>query len=194
MLITKRGWKTIVFLDEQGEMTSRVCTDCQRLKLVNSFMADNKGLCGKRPDCIVCYNKKHRKTTAVRKHRSRAKMNGLPSDMTLEKFEKAKEEQGYKCILTGRKDRLTVEHFTSLVWGTGLGDTFKNIVYLDKGVNSSKGSKNPFSWIRTQSREVQLRFFNDLVPMLAKRNGLTPKEFEEYVNNEYAKYIEMRGE
>lgn len=194
MLLTKRDWKIIVFVDNDGKMKSRVCTSCGKLRLAESFLANVKGIGGKRPDCTACYMAKHEKTLVLRNNRYRSKLKGLPSDMTLEKIEKAKGEQAYKCILTESAENLTTDHFMPLMWGTGLGDTFGNVSYISKGLNASKGYKNPFIWIRTQPREIKLRFFNKLVPMLAERNGLTPNEFEEYVNNEYAKYEESKGE
>jgi hypothetical protein len=192
-LITKRNWKTIVFVNDEGKMTSRVCSKCGRLWASVSYLNDKKGMVGKRADCKACYRKVNEKTLNLRKHRHRAKVNDLASTMTLEQRQKALGEQNGKCILTHMKDNLSVDHFTPLSWKTGLGDSYENIIYLDRNINISKGNRNPFSWIRTQDREIKKRFYNDLVPMLANRNDMTVKEFEEYVNDSFAEFENKRG-
>lgn len=181
MLITKRDWKMIVFVNENGEMTSRVCTKCGELKVANCFGSNGNR---KRPDCVDCHNETSRKTVSLRLHKHRAKKHGLPSTITLELREKAKAEQGYKCILSGSPDIVT-EHITPLSWETGFGDTYGNVVFMTHELNVSKRDKNIFEWIKTQPKEYQERFYNVLVPMMAERNGMTSKEYEEFVNRSY---------
>lgn len=208
MLVTKRGWETIVFLDESGEMKSRVCTSCLKLKTTSQFttssMKTKMGASKYKAKCRSCsskyvvnFNAKNKENVQkqyARNHNMRARKAGLPANMNVEERIKTLEEQGNKCILTGKTEDISTDHFVSLSWGTGLGNTYQNVIFLNNNINKSKGNRNPFIWIRTQPREIQLRFFNKLVPMLAERNGLTPYEFEEYVNNEYAKYEESKGE
>jgi hypothetical protein len=183
-LVTKRNWKTLVFVNKEGEMTSRVCADCGELKSESDFGKMNNGIYGKRSDCFPCYYKKYEKSVIVRRHKHRAKKHGLPSSMTYELREKALAEQGYNCILSGEKNVVT-EHLIPLSWGTGFGDTYGNIVFMSKALNSSKHNKNVFEWIKTQPQEYQDRFYNVLVPMMAERNDMTTEQYEEFVNNCY---------
>ncbi|MFD0085088.1 hypothetical protein [Priestia megaterium] len=187
-LITKKTWKTVIFTDENGTLISRLCTDCGRLKGYESFDTMKNGFGGKRPDCSSCYRKKNVKTAVIRTNRYRAKQNGLPSTMTLEQHKQAKQEQGYKCLLSHSKE-VEVEHLIPLSWGTGLGDDYRNVVYMDKSLNSSKRNKNVFIWIKSQPHYIQRRFYNELIPLVAERNGMTAKEYEEYVNKCYEEYI-----
>lgn len=187
MLITKRNWKTIIFVNENGGMSSRVCTKCQKLRTAKEFGINSVGFDGKRPECIPCQNEKQGTTNAIRTHKFRAKKHGLPSTMTLELREKAKQEQGFKCILSGSKDIVT-EHLVPLSWGTGFGDTYGNVIFMSQELNVSKGKKNIFEWIQTQPRDYQKRFYNVLLPMIAERNDMTTKEYETYVNKCYEAY------
>lgn len=195
-MITQREWKTIIFVNNLGEMTSRVCTRCGELKVVKQFGKNTAGFGGRRPDCLPCMAK-HKKDkriadnyenhTAIT-HRSRAKRYGLPSNMTVELREKAKQEQGYKCLLT-HSENIETEHLIPISWGVGLGDTYENTIFMDVSLNRSKGKKNPFEWVKTQPHFIQRRFYNDLIPLLANRSGMTTKEYEVYVNDCYKEYV-----
>ena len=185
-LITKRGWETIIFLNDAGEMTSRVCTQCKELKVANSF-GRNKGLAyGKRSNCKACHNAMHRPAISIRNGKRRAEMNGLPSSMTQSVREKILQQQGGKCILSGETESLTADHVIPLRWGTGNGDTYDNVVFISKRLNSSKGSKNIFTWIKGQSDEYQAKFYNVFVPTLAERNDMSVEEYEVFVNDCYS--------
>ncbi|WP_338779544.1 hypothetical protein [Metabacillus sp. FJAT-52054] len=108
--------------------------------------------------------------------------------MSLELLNKLKEEQGGHCVLS-HSERVERDHFIPISWGTGLGDVYENVVYMEKGLNISKGNRHPFIWIKKQPHFVQRRFHNELVPMLAERNGMTAKEFEEYVTKCYEEFV-----
>jgi hypothetical protein len=195
MLVAKRKWQTIYFMNEEGNPTSRVCTSCQTLLPIGSFNVghrDREGIAGYKPTCSTCYSN-YVKTTYkdennLRIHRQRAEEVGLPSNMSLELREQIKAEQGGQCLLS-RTEKVEIEHFVPLSWGTGKGDVYENVIYMEKGLNISKGKKNPFIWIQSQPHFVQRRFYNELVPLLAERNGMTAKEFENYVNECYEEYI-----
>lgn len=185
-LITKRGWETVIFLDDAGEMTSRICTKCKELKLARDF-GSNKGLAyNKRSDCKACHNVTFRQATSIQNGKRRAKMNGLPSDMTQLVREKIKKRQGNKCILSGETECLTTEHVIPLSWGTGFGDTYGNVVFMSKRLNSSKGKKNIFTWIKGQPDQYQANFYNALVPTLAARNDMSVEEYKVFVNECYS--------
>lgn len=185
-LITKRGWETVIFLDDTGEMTSRICTKCKELKSASAF-GRNKGLAyDKRSDCKACHNVTFRKAISIHNGKHRAKMYGLPSDMTQIVREKIKKQQDNKCILSGETECLTTDHVIPLHWGTGYGDTYGNVVFMSKRLNSSKGKKNIFTWIKGQPDEYQANFHDVLVPMLAARNDMSVEEYEVFVNECYS--------
>jgi len=111
-----------------------------------------------------------------------AKKNKLPNDLTNEGFKQLLEIQSSKCILTLNDKNLHLEHFLPVSIGYG-GTTFGNCYYMDGLLNQSKGNRNPFEWVETQSEDIQKRFYCLLVPMMAKRNNMSVKEFENYVNH-----------
>ncbi|GIN62511.1 hypothetical protein J27TS8_25040 [Robertmurraya siralis] len=53
--------------------------------------------------------------------------------------------------------------------------------------------KNMFEWIKHQHDFVKRRFYNILVPMMAERNGMTPKEYEAYVYSHYENNVKEIG-
>ncbi|MCY8233691.1 hypothetical protein [Priestia endophytica] len=195
-LIINKQWRSFIFVNDGGEMTSRLCTKCKQLKSVNCFGKNKAGFAGKRPDCLSCmskykaegYKKDNYDKQSIIYHRYRAKKHGLASTMTVELKRKALAEQGERCMLS-HSEEIVVEHFIPLSWGTGLGDDYRNVVYMEKGLNASKGNKNPFIWIKSQPHDIQRRFYNELVPLLAERNGMTAKEYENFVNKCYEEYI-----
>ncbi|WP_077324635.1 hypothetical protein [Virgibacillus siamensis] len=194
-LIVKHNQKIIAYSHE-GKVRGRLCNKCYSMKRIDAFHDNPRGFEGKHSTCKTCqgvYSKENQKKneyihSKLYNYRQKALENGLPSVNSIEIMEKAKDEQRGECVLTGSKDNLSTDHFTPLKWGTGMGDTYENIIYMDRWLNTSKGNRNPFSWIKNQPKEIQDRFYYILVPMLADRNGMTPREFKEYVNECYAEY------
>jgi len=123
------------------------------------------------------YNENARRRVQNRRSRKRQ----LPNTLTKEQDTKLLEIQNNKCLLTNESKNLNLEHFIPISIGHG-GTTFENCYYMEGSLNQSKYNHNPFEWIQTQSEDVQKRFYCLLVPILAKRHGMSVKEFENYVN------------
>lgn len=105
MLITKKNWEVIYFINSNGEKTSRVCKDCQRLKPITSYYNDVE------PRCKPCKNLKRRNHY---KTKSRERELALNSKWREEKREKAtslvrkwRKENPYKEMAIRQKHRAT---------------------------------------------------------------------------------------
>lgn len=83
------------------------------------------------------------------------------------------------CALTGRSDNVHMDHFIALSTGCG-GTWVGNMIPLDAELNISKGSRNPFEWIRERT-DIDLTRFWFVVDILASLNGLTREEYVLYV-------------
>ncbi|MCY7861598.1 hypothetical protein [Bacillus haynesii] len=111
-------------------------------------------------------------------HNHRARKLGLPAELTGDIVTTMREEQQGRCILSGLTD-IEFEHTVPL--SKGGGSTFGNCYFVNEYLNKSKGDRNIFEWIKEQLNFVQRRFYNVFVPMMAERNGMTPKEYEEFI-------------
>lgn len=127
------------------------------------------------------------------RQRRRAKKRNLPNTLTGEQMTLMLQQQNNKCVISGKSDNLELEHFIPISWGVG-GTTYENCYYLTKSLNRSKGNKNPFEWIQTQSEEYQKQFYNVLVPLMASKNGMTTKDYEEYIYHCEAMYLNSKEE
>lgn len=110
------------------------------------------------------------------KHRRRARKQSLPDTLTSEQT-KLLLSQG--CALTGTTDGIHLDHFIPLSWGHG-GTTFENMTPLAAALNISKNDSNPFEWIKTRN-DIEAWRWQELVEDLAELNGMTSKDYEEYV-------------
>ncbi|PFG03028.1 hypothetical protein [Bacillus sp. es.036] len=121
---------------------------------------------------------------AVR-HNARAKKLDLLATLTADIVKEIREEQQGRCILSGLEEELEFEHAVPVA--NGGGSTFENCYFINPYLNATKGNKNIFEWAKEQYNFIQRRFYNILVPMMAERNGMTPKEYEAFVYNQYNK-------
>jgi hypothetical protein len=198
----------------EEEVIMKVCTKCRKKKPLDRYYKQSTGRYGRRSDCKECVNKRNKQwhinnrsqslanskkhyyankeQRMVYYHNYRAKEYNLPANLTLEEYQKAWAEQGGVCLFSHQSNNLSMEHFIPISWGIGLGTSFGNIVFMDRWLNKSKGNHQPFHWIKYQSRYVQKHFYNVLIPMLAERNQMTTKEFEEYVDSCYMQYIKNK--
>lgn len=86
------------------------------------------------------------------------------------------------CALTNKRDDLHIDHVIPLSIGRG-GHTEANVIYLSDYLNISKSDRNIFDWF-ADNRErfgLEQRKFDGLIEYLAEINGMTTKEYEEYV-------------
>ncbi|GAA4879923.1 hypothetical protein GCM10023310_70130 [Paenibacillus vulneris] len=100
---------------------------------------------------------------------------------TISKEELKELRENGVCELTGATNDLTIEHFIPVSWGHG-GSYYGNIFVVSREVNSSKQIKNPFKWIKNVHYDIDSSRWDSLVSRLAKLNGMSVKEFRQYVN------------
>lgn len=114
-------------------------------------------------------------------NKRRARLLGLPYDMTLKEEEKVKLFFG-GCALTESNDTQN-DHVIPLFVGHG-GTTLSNIVPLRKDLNYSKNNAHLFEWYSwaKDSFGLSQAKFDALISYLAEVNGMTPKEYRMYVD------------
>ena len=105
----------------------------------------------------------------------------LPASDDRETMQQCKKSAA--CALTGATNDVTLDHFIPLEWGHG-GEYVGNLFFVAKRLNESKSNMNPFRWIKKLmlTRGVNASRWDALVRDLAAKNGMTPKEFRQYVN------------
>lgn len=111
----------------------------------------------------------------------RARKNALPDTLTPEQIEKITTRFKGACALTGSTD-YELDHFIAITTGHG-GTTFENMIPLSRALNASKNNKNPFEWFENNKHRFGLddsKFFS-LIDYLANINGMSTKEFHDYV-------------
>jgi hypothetical protein len=107
----------------------------------------------------------------------RAIEQNLPSNISL--IELKQLESIEMCCISGKHADLALDHFIPISWGHG-GSIKENLVPVLSHLNCSKGSKNPFEWIRRR-KDVNKEMFDAVVEHLARINWLTVSEFTDYV-------------
>jgi hypothetical protein len=122
------------------------------------------------------YNEENPHIRKSIRQRYKARRYSLPQNLTTNQ---TKQLLSIGCILTGEKNDLHLDHFIPLSWGHG-GTTFENMIPLSAELNISKNNRNPFEWIKTRN-DIDISRWNAAIEHLARLNGMTAKEFEEYV-------------
>lgn len=105
----------------------------------------------------------------------RALENALPNTLTTD------------CVLYLTREGIAnfgdsknhLDHWIPLSTGHG-GSYFENMVSLPETWNTSKGSKNPYEWALDTAKQDDPVFIK-ISTELAKRNGLTEREFKDFV-------------
>lgn len=106
----------------------------------------------------------------------------LPHDLTSDKWEILLEEKfDGKCMFTGKKKHVSLEHFIPLSIGWG-GTTETNCIPMLSELNESKASENPYKWVKRQNADVQRAFYEVVVPYMAELNGMDTKTYKKFVN------------
>jgi hypothetical protein len=126
------------------------------------------------------WRKENKDAITIHGLKRRSLIKNLPFELDKEGLKNLLEIQDGVCVLSD-STKTNLEHFIPVSSGHG-GTTFENCYYMDETLNLSKGAKNPFEWVETQSEDIQERFYMVLVPMMAERNNMNIEEFEAYVN------------
>lgn len=125
------------------------------------------------------YWERNREQETVRIHLYNARIKGLKAEWTVKEMNEMISHFNGKCAISGLSEDIEFDHFIPLA--SGHAGTFKgNMIILNASINQSKGSKNPFDWIKERSPREKASF-NNVVEYLATINKMSIFEFEEYV-------------
>lgn len=117
------------------------------------------------------------KITTYRQKR-RAKEKALLDNLTSYQWQQTLRHFDYKCPLTDDTN-IHLEHFipvSLLHSGTVKGNCYP----ISASLNCSKSNSNPFLWILNQPKDIQEKFYNELVPYLANLNNMSVAEFKAF--------------
>jgi len=109
------------------------------------------------------YKKEHRQSLVINEQRRSAKKKQLPSTLTIEQWNYAKEYFDNRCAYCGEEVKLVQEHFVALSKGGEY--TINNIIPSCIRCNSSKGTKIFIEWYKKQkyySQERELKIYEFL--------------------------------
>lgn len=120
-------------------------------------------------------------STLKNKDIRKALLYHLPCNLAEEEIQTLKQQ---RCAISKKNSfDVTVDHFIPINWGHG-GNIKGNVYPLDQTLNRTKSSLNPFRWVkRTGVKDkINMRLWDKLIEDLAAQNGLTVREFTQYVN------------
>lgn len=125
--------------------------------------------------------RKNKERLAIKEQKRRARKKYLPDTLTYAEYTKTLTHFGNACALTGRTDNLEQEH--AIPQSIGGGFTFENIYPMTKSLNCSKFNYNIFEWFEANRQRFNLsqERFDRLIEWLGKANGMTVKEYRDYV-------------
>jgi hypothetical protein len=163
------------------------CKKCRRFKELECFRSsnvDNKfiehiSVCR---ECEKDYKEEYNIVFKLRYIKATSVKMNLPIPMTEKQLEKVFERFDEKCALTKSID-IVCEHFIPVSWGHG-GTYEGNIYLLNNSLNLSKGTNNPFSWIKKKDvkNKISMSRWDKLIKYLSAKNKLTVPEFREFVH------------
>ncbi|MED1801996.1 hypothetical protein [Brevibacillus porteri] len=101
-----------------------------------------------------------------------------------------------ECALTGKYHQVSLDHFIPLNWGSTAhkyaigGNTYANIIPLDRSINSSKNAHNPFIWFERYGEKhgISIERWHSAIQYIAEKHGMSVFE---YKNRVYACYSEI---
>lgn len=175
------------FLEKDGEFLLDnmflSCSCCGKILSLENFCEDKQRLWGMYGKCRKC----HREITNEwasnnpdkifennQKRREMAEV--LPFIFTSEDWIVVREKTVGKCSVSCNNRNISIDHFIPIAIGHG-GTFIENLIPLNRNLNSSKGSQNPFEWAKSKQINIQR-----LVLQLSYSNCLTPTEYEAFVN------------
>lgn len=128
------------------------------------------------------YYPKNKGKFILRNHKRRSLMQNLPSDLDMEFINQLKERFGNRCPISGSTE-ISIDHFVAINTGRG-GNVKTNVVPMDLTLNKSKKDRNPFEWARELTEEQRIGFY-EVVCYLSEQNGMSTKDYIDYVNSCY---------
>jgi len=111
----------------------------------------------------------------------KALLNHLPCNVTEVELQALKQ---HRCAISKKSSfDVTVDHFIPISWGHG-GTIIGNVYPLDRTLNRTKSSMNPFRWVKRNEvkDKINMRLWDKLITDLASQNGMSVRDFTRYVN------------
>ncbi|SDZ06283.1 hypothetical protein [Thermoactinomyces sp. DSM 45892] len=167
----------------EGVIIAKLCGTCKTMKRLRDFHKHKDKLGGADNRCKTCNKANHLAWVKINRDEVRTHSRKYRTMKRYLKFDWSVEEERLlmkqRCILTDKKDDIHGDHFIALA--TGHGGTYEaNMIPLSSSLNTSKTDKNPFEWARTRD-DIDPYKWEEVVSMLAEKNGLTPIEFKDFV-------------
>lgn len=164
------------------DMVFIYCGSCKGYKPLSKWHKCNGRSFGMTADCGECVYGRSYKISVTTQHNRLAHKRSLPDTLTETQRSGTYTLFKDKCSLTGESKNLNMEHTLPLGIGHG-GTTRENIVPMRMDLNISKGDRNVFEWFESNRERFNLnrRKFDDMIAYLAKVNGVTTKEYRDFV-------------
>jgi hypothetical protein len=168
----------------------RTCKRRNILLSISNFYKHKSSKYGRRAICKECYHKRYDKNIEAQNRRRKYLIQSLPNTLTEEQREQVRKDFNYTCAITKRKENVQLDHFVPLSWGKlaieyGIGGTtYANMLPLNKTLNKSKSSENPFEWIEGAKTKfnIDMSVWNKAVEYIANKHDISPAEFQNRVN------------
>ncbi|MFE7816725.1 hypothetical protein ACFU1R_00850 [Priestia megaterium] len=132
------------------------------------------------------YYKENPHVKVVNGQRRRARLKKLPYNLTTEQtLNILKHFNG--CAISNLDEDTHLDHFICLATGYG-GTTIGNMLPIAASLNISKNYYNPFEWVQRKDviAKLDCKKWKAALKYLAELNGMTVKEYREYVNYCYS--------
>lgn len=127
---------------------------------------------------IARWQRENYEKVKVIQHRRYARKLALPDTLTHTDLSNTLSTFNNSCALSSNID-IHLDHFVALSTGH-VGTVYENMTPLSVTLNTSKGNKNPFEWIKSRE-DIDIDRFNKVVAYLAELNGLTVDEYRQFV-------------
>jgi hypothetical protein len=168
----------------------RTCKRRNILLSISNFYKHKGSKYGRRAICKECYHKRYDKNIEAQSRRRKYLLQSLPNTLTEEQREQVRKDFNYTCAITKQKENVQLDHFVPLSWGKlaieyGIGGTtYANMLPLNKTLNKSKSSENPFEWIEGAKTKfnIDMSVWNKAVEYIANKHDISPAEFQNRVN------------
>jgi hypothetical protein len=168
----------------------RTCKRRNILLSISNFYKHKGSKYGRRAICKECYHKRYDKKIEAQSRRRKYLLQSLPNTLTEEQREQVRKNFNYTCAITKQKENVQLDHFVPLSWGKlaieyGIGGTsYANMLPLNKTINKSKSSENPFQWIEGAKNKfnIDMSEWSKAVEYIAEKHCMTPLEFVNRVN------------
>lgn len=172
-----------IYFVDQGEVIAKKCPRCEKVKFKEFFSSNPNRRGGISSHCLKCiyaWHKANPHVVTFHQHKRRAIEKALDSSFTRKEVDETVKRFGDKCALTGKD--WSWDHVIPLTLGRE-GTTKNNMVPLNLDLNLSKNRKNIFEWFSVEKERFNLNQtkFDELIEYLAELNGMTPKEYRDYV-------------